>query len=196
MPRKRVQRDPCDCLECRETFTADSSLGVAAAQQSPPPKCLVLSIDCTSNNSLRPLEALISNPSLPHIRGVVKDGCSSMLALRSSASLEGPGAPSAILQTTSALKSWCMVAISSMTYFCRADREERQKLAQLAQLFGTEKVSATYTVFHLGNCSGTARSEGKYCINTGKQLHSAAQARPRDVKGGKGDPNEPDSYLR
>ena len=79
MPRRRVQRDPCDCLDCREGFPAQSDVGTAIARQQPPPKCLVIYIqDAVDVSQLSETEPV----RVPGIDLVVDEGCSGLLALR------------------------------------------------------------------------------------------------------------------
>ena len=79
MPRRRVQREQCDCLDCREGFPADTLLGTAVARQQPPPKCLVLYLRSPNRN---PNASDSAQSRTPCLDAVVDEGCSAILALR------------------------------------------------------------------------------------------------------------------
>lgn len=82
MPRRKLVRDPCDCLDCRESFHTDSAVGSAVSRQQPPPKCLIIVALPSSSSSLKATAQPSKPSSWPHIDAATKSGCSGLLALR------------------------------------------------------------------------------------------------------------------
>ena len=102
MPRKRFQREPCDCKDCLEAMSIENTSvpgsTQAAALQQPPPKSLIVFGDgallprpSSDRSALDRLDELPSTlcTSLDdavhhHLDGLARDGCSGLLAVQSS----------------------------------------------------------------------------------------------------------------
>ena len=96
MPRVRLRREPCDCLDCLEprgagstpAATAATAAASAAARQEPPPKGLVL---CLTGAQLS--AACLTEADVPHLDAVVAAGWAGLLACRA----DGPPLPMQLL---------------------------------------------------------------------------------------------------
>lgn len=80
MPRVRVKRDPCDCLDCADDRRAiDPSLHSALARLEPPPKSLIILIDgalvAHASGSLS-----LELAQCAHLDSVAREGSSGVLA--------------------------------------------------------------------------------------------------------------------
>ncbi len=87
MPRARLVREPCECLDCREPPGAASG-AAAIARQDPPPKSLIL---CLTEALLHP--RAIEEADVPHLDALVHSGWAGLLACRA----EGPALPLQLL---------------------------------------------------------------------------------------------------
>lgn len=90
MPRARLRREPCDCLDCREPAGAAAlpSGSAAVARQDPPPKSLVVCLTGALQPAATPQEA-----GLPHLDALVAAGWAGLLACRAG----GPPLPHQLL---------------------------------------------------------------------------------------------------
>lgn len=87
MPRPRLRREPCDCLDCREPAGGAAPASAAIARQEPPPKSLVL---CLSR-ALVP--GALQEAHTPHLDALVGAGWAGLLACRA----DGPALPLQLL---------------------------------------------------------------------------------------------------
>lgn len=107
MPRRRLVKELCDCLKCRDQLPADSVAGTAVALQKPPPKCLILYVpNCYQSE---PDSGCFTIPllRLQHIDSVVQHGCSGLLAIRTGDLL--------YLQGYSLNQDWCCASPLSLS---------------------------------------------------------------------------------
>lgn len=91
MPRARLRREPCDCLDCREPASGatPATASAAVARQEPPPKSLVL---CLAG-APAPRGDDADGPELPHLDAAVAAGWAGLLACRAG----GPPLPLQLL---------------------------------------------------------------------------------------------------
>jgi hypothetical protein len=79
MPRAKLRREPCDCLDCREpaAAAASGSGASAIARQEPPPKSLVICL----LGALKTADSL-QEADVPHLDALVHGGWAGLLACR------------------------------------------------------------------------------------------------------------------
>lgn len=141
MPRPRLQREPCDCLDCKgDGPPPATAAAAAAARQDPPPKSLVLCL----TGVLQPGTSL-QEAELPHLDAAVRDGWAGLLACRIGSpplpqqllGLLVPGAPPPLGRLPDRFKQLRAVLLT-----------DSSELAQAGALAGC------YAVQRLGSSSG------------------------------------------
>ncbi|KAI7846349.1 hypothetical protein COHA_000186 [Chlorella ohadii] len=81
MPRAKLRREPCDCLDCREPAAGSqpATASAAIARQQPPPKSLVV---CLTGALTEPGASSLGEADVPHLDALVAAGWAGLLACR------------------------------------------------------------------------------------------------------------------
>ena len=84
MPRKRLHRERCECLDCRPVIppSVTTPESVAAARQDPPPKCLVIYTDSVQAEGENAVLCTTDDETLPYLHAVTKRGCCGLVSYR------------------------------------------------------------------------------------------------------------------
>lgn len=83
MPRPKLHRAICDCLDCT-TIPTSVSAGSLAARQEPPPKCLVIYTDhdCPLGEDETAATPLFEYENVPHLDRLAKAGSCGVVSYR------------------------------------------------------------------------------------------------------------------
>jgi hypothetical protein len=91
MPRPKLQRQPCDCMDCmdssRNIFEVACGSHIPLARQEPPPKSLIVYLSGALAQDPQERGTTLDTATRPHLDAVVRDGWTGLLMFRT-----GPGA--------------------------------------------------------------------------------------------------------